>query len=199
MNVTEYIASGVLEDYCLGLLNEQDTLKVDQAISQFPEVKSAVDANMEALEAYAHSYVKQPPENLKAKILSIIDNLKKEEEATQSDLPLINRFSSSEKWLRIVKPLLPASPEQDIYTQPLRADGGVFQSILWLKSYYPDEVHGNVQESALVLEGECTCFIGDEIVHLAPGDFVQIPLHAHHNIKVTKGPVLAIIQRLKAV
>jgi mannose-6-phosphate isomerase-like protein (cupin superfamily) len=62
---------------------------------------------------------------------------------------------------------------------------------------YPDEVHDDLLECFIVLEGECECYIGDDVIHLGPGGFIDIPLYTHHDVKVIKGPVLAIVQRLK--
>lgn len=197
MNVPEYMASGILEDYCMGLLPEHEALEVENAALLYPEIKQELELNMMALEQYALSYEREPAVGTKAKIMALINNLQKEEAAMPGSLPLLNRFSSSEKWLDIVVPMLPAATDEDIYVKVLRNDGGIFQAVLWLKSYYPDEVHDKVQECALLLQGECTCYIGDETVNLMPGQFLEIPLNAHHNIKVTNGPVLAIIQRLK--
>ena len=49
----------------------------------------------------------------------------------------------------------------------------------------------------MILEGECDCYVEDNVISLGPGDFFQVPLDVHHDVRVTRGPVLAIIQRLK--
>jgi len=197
MNIKEYIASGVLEDYCFGLLSSDEAAQVGQNALLFNEIKKELDANMQALEEYTLSYERVPKAGTKEKTLGILDNLGKEENASPQNLPLINRFSSYEKWLEITTPLLPVSTNDDVYIKVLRNGGGVFQSVLLLKSFYPDEVHDTVQESALVLQGECICTIGNEEITLQAGHFIEIPFNVNHNIKVTKGPVLAIIQRIK--
>jgi mannose-6-phosphate isomerase-like protein (cupin superfamily) len=197
MNIKEYIASGILEDYCLGLLSSDDAAQVEQNALLFNEVKMELDENMQTLEKYALSYERLPKPGTKEKILSILGNLDKEENASLRNLPLINRFSRSEKWMEIIAPLLPPSLEEEVYVKVLRNTAGVFQSVLWLKSFYPDEVHDVVQESALVLQGECICTIGNQEIKLKAGDFIEIPINVNHNITVTQGPVLAIIQRVK--
>ncbi len=197
MNIKEYIASGILEDYCFGLLSSDDAAQVEQNALLFNEIKKELDTNMQTLEEYASNYERLPKPGTKEKILGILNNLGKEENANLQNLPLINRFSSYEKWLEITAPLLPPSLDEEVYIKVLRNSGGVFQSVLWLKSFYPDEVHDVVQESALVLQGECLCTIGDQEIRLQAGDFIEIPININHNIKVTQGPVLAIIQRVK--
>jgi len=197
MNIKDYIASGILDEYCMGMLGEQECLQVEQMALTYPEIEKEIDDNLLALEEYASSFERQPQLGTKEKILALIENLEKEENAQPGNLPLINRFSSHENWLKTIKPLLPPSTDEDVFVKILRNDSGVFQAVLWLKSYYPDEVHTKVQESALVLQGECCCIIEDEEIQLKPGGYLEIPFNAHHNIQVTNGPVLAIIQRLK--
>ena len=197
MNVKKYIASGILADYCMALLDEHEAAAVLRLAQAYPEIQLEIDKNRSALESYAISYQRIPPTNVRKNILSTIANLEKEEQIALGNLPLINKFSNYQNWLKTVKPLLPASTDEDTYTKIITNEAGVFQAILWLKSYYPDEVHSKVQESALVLEGECICYIENEPKILRPGNYLEIPFNVHHDIKVTHGPVLAIIQRLK--
>ncbi|MEP6845942.1 MAG: hypothetical protein ABI861_08055 [Panacibacter sp.] len=101
------------------------------------------------------------------------------------------------KWFGLVKPMLPATLEEEMFIKILRNDKQVMQSIVWLKNEYPDEVHDNLKECFIVLEGECECHIGGKVIKLGPGGFLDIPLYQHLDVVVTKGPVLAVVQRLK--
>ena len=64
------------------------------------------------------------------------------------------------------------------------------------KTGVDDEVHVNEKESFLVLEGECECYVGDNVYRLGPGGFIEIPLHEHHNVKVISEYVVAVMQRI---
>jgi len=175
MDVKKYIASGIVQDYCLGILSKKE---------------------MDVVEQYAAVY-HQPPAALRAKTLSLLDNLKKEEQADAASLPLLNRFSDYKNWLRAVKPLMPAELRKPVFTKILHEDEGLFQVLLWVKDYYPDEVHDDLQECFIILEGECECHVEGEVIKLSAGGFFEVPLHKHHDVKVTKGPVLAVVQRMK--
>jgi anti-sigma-K factor RskA len=68
MNIQEYIASGVLESYVLGLANEKEIAEVEQLASNSPEIKAELQAIEEALESYAFANAKTPPAHLQNQI-----------------------------------------------------------------------------------------------------------------------------------
>ena len=43
MNVTEYIASGILESYVMGAVSDQEQREVDCLSSIYPEVRTELD------------------------------------------------------------------------------------------------------------------------------------------------------------
>ena len=74
---------------------------------------------------------------------------------------------------------------------------GIYQFVLWTFDDCPYEIHDKLYESLMVLEGKCVCRIEDEAHELSPGDLLTIPLYKHHNLEVMKGPVMALVQRIK--
>jgi len=65
---------------------------------------------------------------------------------------------------------------------------------------YPDEVHTDVWESFIVLEGECECYIGtDTVVRLKAGGYLEIPMHEHHDVKIISDYVVGIMQRIASL
>lgn len=198
MDVKAYIESGIIQDYCLGLLNKEDMQKVEQLAAQYSDIQAEINSYQQALEQYVMDFVRVVPDDFKSETLDILDNLSKESNGLINDLPLLNRYSTPENWLRVVKPLLPAQLEKDLFFKVLRDDERVFQLVLWTKTDYPDEVHEDIKECFMILEGECDCYVGDEIIRLGPGGYLDVPMYTHHDVKVVKGPVLAIVQRLKA-
>lgn len=197
MDVKKYIASGVIQDYCLGLLNKKEIDQVGQDAAIYPEIRNEIAANQKVFEQYASALNHEPPFELKAKTLCLLDNLKKEALADAGNLPLLNRFSDHKNWLRAVKPLLPEELEKPIYAKVLHEDEKLLQILLWVKDFYPDEVHNDLNECFIILDGECECHVEGEVIKLSAGGFFEVPLHKHHDVKVTKGPVIAVVQRLK--
>ncbi len=74
MNIQEYIASGILEQYVLGSLSSGEEREVLANAAQYPEIRAELDKIEAALEEYAMRSAITPPEGLKADILKKIDD-----------------------------------------------------------------------------------------------------------------------------
>ena len=198
MNLKEYTSSGIIEDYCLGILNEEEKNDVWHHAQLHPEIKQAINECMQSLEQYAIATSFTPPKNAKQNILQLLDNLRIEEEQNIHALPLLNKYTDHKNWLHIVEPVLPGTLNQKMFVQELRNDNKVSQTLIWTAVDYPDEVHEDVQECFIILRGRCRCYIEDKVVELGPGGYLEIPMYAHHNVKVLgTDPVLAVVQRIK--
>jgi anti-sigma-K factor RskA len=68
MNIQEYIASGVLESYVLGLANENEIAEIEALALKSPEIKAEIRAIEDALESYAFANAQAPPAHLKGQI-----------------------------------------------------------------------------------------------------------------------------------
>jgi mannose-6-phosphate isomerase-like protein (cupin superfamily) len=197
MDIKAYIASGIIEDYCLGILGDEECRAVELYAQSHPEIKQEMNAFMQALEQYALDNAINPGEQLRTKIFQLLDNLTTEYEATPQHLPLLNKYSDLNTWLRIVEPLLPGALEENMFVKELRNEHGVSQTIIWTKIDYPDEVHEEVEECFIILKGKCRCYIEGETIEVDAGGFLEIPMFKHHDVTVLESPVLAVVQRVK--
>src|SRR5438552_4933240 len=197
MDNKTYIASGIIEDYCLGILSDEESRAVEQYAQLHSEIKQEISAYMQALEQYALDNAINPGEQVKTKIFQLIDNLETEYEATSRRLPLLNKYSDPDNWLRIVESLLPGELKESMFIKELRNEHGVSQTIIWTKIDYPDEVHDEVEECFIILKGKCRCYIDGEEIEVNAGGFLEIPMFKHHDVKVLDSPVLAVVQRIK--
>ena len=68
MDIQKYISSGILENFVLGLVSDEERLDVEKNIKLYPELKTELDAIEQALEAFATSYKTKAPPELKDKI-----------------------------------------------------------------------------------------------------------------------------------
>jgi anti-sigma-K factor RskA len=68
MNIQEYIASGVLESYVLGLANDKEKAEIEALVQKSPEIKVEIRAIEDALESYAFANAQAPPAHLKNQI-----------------------------------------------------------------------------------------------------------------------------------
>jgi len=78
MDKEQFLASGLLEQYVLGLTSTQETAQVERWLRQHPELKEEVSAMHDALEKYSLAQGITPPPHLKSKILNKIDSEKPE-------------------------------------------------------------------------------------------------------------------------
>ena len=76
MNISNYIASGVLELYVNGLLSETEKREVEALAAQNPEIQQEIFHIEEALENYALAHRQTPKRNMKQ---AILDNIEAEE------------------------------------------------------------------------------------------------------------------------
>ncbi len=55
MNAGDYISSGILQDYCLGLLTEEEETMVEAMCHAYPQVASELQMLRKALESFVGS------------------------------------------------------------------------------------------------------------------------------------------------
>ena len=73
MNVQEYILSGVVESYVLGLSGDEERAEFERMCAAHSEVRAARDAFEQLLEKQLVSQAIAPPSNLKSKIIADIE------------------------------------------------------------------------------------------------------------------------------
>ena len=74
MNVQEYIQSGVIESYVLGIADTLEAAEVEQLSQQFPEIKQAIDEFEALLEKAAFADAMPVPTSIKANLMSELQN-----------------------------------------------------------------------------------------------------------------------------
>jgi anti-sigma-K factor RskA len=72
VNLKEYIASGIIESYVMGLASETERAEFEQMCALHPELVAERRKFEESLEAYASEQAVRPPKEVKAKILKAI-------------------------------------------------------------------------------------------------------------------------------
>ncbi len=70
MNVKEYISSGIIESYVLGLATTEEQLEFESMCRQYPEILQArIDFEL-AMERQARQYAVAPPDSLKQQVIN---------------------------------------------------------------------------------------------------------------------------------
>jgi anti-sigma-K factor RskA len=75
VNLKEYIASGIIESYVMGLASEAERAEFEQMCAQYPELVAERRKFEESLEAYASEQAIRPPLEVKAKVLKAINTM----------------------------------------------------------------------------------------------------------------------------
>jgi anti-sigma-K factor RskA len=70
MNTKQYIESGILEEFVLGLLSQQEQQEVSRMADAYPEIQEEIFRLEDALENYAQANAQTPPEAAKERILA---------------------------------------------------------------------------------------------------------------------------------
>ncbi|MBK6545556.1 MAG: AraC family ligand binding domain-containing protein [Saprospiraceae bacterium] len=160
-----------------------------------------------ALNNLATANAKLPPAYLKEHILGQISSLN-ENRLIQGKIdiknpPLIHKDSNIQDWINAIEGLKAPIDFDEIHLEPIRSDETVEMFIAWASTIIPEEVHDNILESFLILEGSCTCHIKDQqgnlrIVHMQAGDFITMGIGETHDLHITsEQPTKAILQWLK--
>ena len=74
MNLKDYIASGIIESYVMGLASESERAEFEQMCAQHPELVAERRKFEERLEQYASEHAVFPPSEVKVKIFEAIGN-----------------------------------------------------------------------------------------------------------------------------
>lgn len=64
-----FLSSSLLEEYVLGLTDEEKTREVERMIATHPEVQAEYDRMQEDIEAFCSQYAEEPPKDLRAFVL----------------------------------------------------------------------------------------------------------------------------------
>ncbi|ASU32898.1 cupin domain-containing protein [Mucilaginibacter xinganensis] len=190
MDIQQYIESGILEEYCMGNLGEEDQAYLIQLTMLYPEIKAELTAVELAFEKLALSAAVEPVAALKDKIFASLGFA----EIDINKPPVITNSTDPEPWLKAFAHLIPQEPTEDFVMHIIRQDETVQQMLVTGNTDVPEEEHGEFFEGLFVLKGLCECTIGDELFALGAGDFIEIPLHVKHDIKLVTPFVTAVLQ-----
>lgn len=107
MHVNEYIESGIIESYVLGLANEQEAAELEQLATTYSEIKSAINRFETEMENYALNHATPPPAVVKENIWQALANEWNTEEESDSSAtlhqpevstPIITMAQNTAKW-----------------------------------------------------------------------------------------------------
>ncbi len=200
--IQEYINSGILEYFVLGLTTEKETQEITAILTVHAEITEEINQISTSLLQLSSLVAPKPNPTIRTSILSTIDYIERIKLGEVASFPpLLNpqsKISDFDQW--VLKPEM-AVPEnfKDSFAKIIGANQIATTMIVWLTTEAPHEVHHDQYERFLILEGSCELTIQNKINYLKPGDYIEIPLHVVHNLVVTSVvPCKVILQRVAA-
>ena len=103
MDLKEYISSGIIESYALGILGDQERREVECLSKIYPEIAQELFAAQESIERLSDGWKQTPPADLKDKVMSAIrkEALLEKGSSTAKVIPLNAQASTSSNFLKI--------------------------------------------------------------------------------------------------
>ena len=201
-NTAEYISSGILEMYVLGLTSDVENIEITKLSSTHSEIKNEIEDIERSIVAYANVDASKINTSIKPLIIATIDyteRLKNGE--TPTFPPVLNeksQVSDYAAWLDRSDMVHPTEFDE-IYIKLIGFEAHVTSAIVWMKNFAEHETHDDLFEKFLVIEGSCDIIMDKNTVSLMAGDVLTVPLHVGHVVKVTsKIPCKILLQRVAA-
>lgn len=88
MNIQEYIESGILEEYALGVLDEAQRAEVERYAAEYPEVRQELNLAQQGLETYAQAHTQEPPAGMRERVLTGWQAAIRQPEAAPEPIPV---------------------------------------------------------------------------------------------------------------
>ena len=198
----EYIESGILELYVMGMLAEEERAEVEKMASAHEEVRREMNEISVALEQYAHEQGVDPNPTIKPLLMATIDYTERLTNGEPPSFPPVltadSKISDYSEWLDRPDMTLPAD-FNEFHAKIIGYTPEAQTVVAWIKTMAPHEVHDNEYEQFLILEGSCDIIVEGKVHSLEAGDYMRIPLHAGHHVKITSMiPCKVILQRIAA-
>jgi mannose-6-phosphate isomerase-like protein (cupin superfamily) len=95
--------------------------------------------------------------------------------------PFIDENSNLQDWLIATQDFKMPDTFENIHLEPILSNNKADMFIAWVSKMVPEEIHDNILESFLLLEGSCSCHIKDKegntrIVKMQAGDFITMSI-----------------------
>jgi mannose-6-phosphate isomerase-like protein (cupin superfamily) len=197
-----FIESGILEIYVLGLGSAEEVKEVEEMAALHKSVRKEIEAISETLKIYAESKANAVNGNVKPMLLASIDYEERLKSGEQPGFPpILNEDSTIQdytEWLNRKDMVMPDA-FNGTHVKIIGYTPEASTAIVWIQNETPYEVHTDEHEKFLIVEGTCDIDIDGTVHSLVPGNYLGIPLHAGHVVKVTsKTPCKLILQRVAA-
>ena len=197
MNVKEYIASGIIESYCLGFTSPQENEVVKQMAANYPAVQEEIEKVRNSMHTILKETAIKPRPSVKTAVMNTI--------YTQQSLinpeyvPLLHEPINFERIYNSAKANQLKEPVEifeNLYAQDLPSTQEIINFAVWVKQGHEEEMHTDRMEYIAILEGSCEMIMGGEKKMYQQGEIITIPINVPHYAVITSAkPMFALVQR----
>ncbi len=197
MMLKEFIASGVIETYCLGFASNEENHLVERMAAMHPEVQQELEEVRTSLEKILKSSEIKPARAIKTAVMTSIYSqqavLKPVFVPLMDTLPAFASIEASAianqlKW--------PTESFENIHVQELPSTPEIVNFAVWVKHGHEEEMHTDRIEFIAVLEGSCEMVMENKRTAYVKGDIIRIPINVPHYAVITsEQPMFALVQR----
>lgn len=181
--------------------------EIDEWLTEGPgePVSAAEIAETEAvILKYAEAHSIAPPAHLREKVLSRISKVTslaaQRTKLQLENLPMLADNSNWLDWEAVVEGIEPPAEFDNIHLHTIESNEKRELFVAWVKEMVDEEVHHDLLESFLILDGSCECHITNEegefrVVRLGQGDSITMQIGETHDIIITSlKPAKAILE-----
>lgn len=197
MNVKEFIASGVIETFCLGFSSPEERKLVESMAAAHPQVQKEINDVKSSLENILKSSEIKPAGSVKSAVMNSIYS--QEAELKPIFVPLLTVTTSFESIMASVMAnqlQSPAENFENFVVKELPSTREITNFAVWVKKGHEEEMHTDRNEYIAVVEGSCEMVMGGRRTSYSKGDIICIPINVPHYAVITSPePMFALVQR----
>ncbi len=197
MTAPEFIASGILESYCLGFTSPPENELVEKMAGKFPLVQQEIDKIRQSFSVFLLENTLQPSHAVKTNVMHTIYS--QQAEAHNEFVPLMHKPVEFNRYYQAVEANFlqhPAEDFENLFVKELPSTNEVINFAVWAKKGHEEECHHDRNEYLAVLSGSCAMFMDGHQRSYAEGEIITIPAGVSHYAVITSAsPMFALVQR----
>ncbi|MFT3911019.1 MAG: cupin domain-containing protein [Ferruginibacter sp.] len=197
MNITAFIESGIITNYCLGFCTPEEITNVETLAAKHPEIKNEIEKIHIHFEEHLLINAIPPSPSVKIAIMQTV--YKQQAGVNTKYVPLIDKnitVGELEKWIIANNIRPPVEDFENLFITELPSTKEVINFIVSAKNGHEPEVHPDFIEYLFVIQGSCTMDFDGAKRSYNAGEVIAIPPNVIHSAVVTSvEPMLAIVQR----
>lgn len=132
MDTQQYIESGILEEYALGILSEAERAEVERLASIHPEIRHELNAAVMGLDAYAEAHSLTPPPAMRDRVLAGWQQAIRSQKSGESTTPVTPMAVAPEPTAPPIAPVAPEPVVRPISSAPSQPQAAPARGYGWL-------------------------------------------------------------------